>query len=382
MNDLPTPVGSIIHLEAGKTYIITGAIDLNGLSIETLGVVNLFGFSSETSSLTSTGLSGSIPLIHSEYTIVLESLTIKDVNNAISIDGTTKVVALDWKAVNFKNVPVIGTINTCSNFIYDTGAFLNASGLRFDGTIGTIAFNNSLFVGTTFFQPIIEVAHTATIERRFRIIFSSIISNASSEGLRVSTFASIPIEGFILDNVNFSGTATYLSDVNFDSETALFKNCVGITNTTAAGNMYMKNNIVDTIVTVQGDRYAVAGTSVANTRNQKFTYIPINNSLRYDSTIPRLFKVFITFSVLSGNNNIIGCCIGVKKSTNVFNPDNDRISESEIYLTTSGSRPDAGAIQSIIELEKDDEVYMIVQNTNNTTNIRVGFMNMTIQTSN
>jgi hypothetical protein len=265
--------------------------------------------------------------------------------------------------------------------VFDTGAFLGAQGLRFTGTIGTVALNNSLFRGLGSAGNIIELDASAIITRRFRMIYSSVVAFGSTVGIDADASATIPIEGFILDTVNFSGGSTYLGGLTYQSEKALFVNCVGTINTTAIGNMYMKLNATATDVIVSGTRYAMAGTTQSNGVNQKFTHVPANNSIRYDSTIPRLFRVLSTFTCLSGNNNIIGIYIGVKRGGSI-DPDADRISESEVYFTTSGARPDVGAVQALVELNQNDEVYMIVQNTSSTNDITIEFLNMVIERTN
>jgi hypothetical protein len=290
-------------------------------------------------------------------------------------------MALDWTGVNFVNVPNVGLIKDASNFIFDKGAFLNSKGLLFDGTIDTVGFGNCLFSGDGLLGNIIELADTCTINRRFRIIYSSVVAFALTKGIKVNPLTTIGIEAFILDTVNFSGGGTYLDGIGYTNEEALFVNCVGIINTTAIANMYMKNNATPTTVSVIGDRYAMSGTTQSNGVNQKFTHIPANNSMRYDSTITRLFRVLITFAVESGNNNILGIYIGVKRGVSI-DPTADRISESEVYLTTSGTRPDVGAVQALVELNQNDEVYMIVQNTTSATDITVEFMNMIIERTN
>ena len=361
-SDFPAAVGGVITLDADKTYFVAADIDLTGDRLVTSGVCNLFGYSSEVAFLTSTGLDSSTPLITSEWTIVMENITIRDVGTGFSIDGNIRTVALDWENVNFSNVPNVGVVNTCDNFIFDTGAFLGAQGLRFTGNI-------------------IEVDASTTITRRFRMIYSSVIAFGSTVGINVSASATIPIEGFILDTVNFSGGSTYLGGLTYQSDKSLFVNCVGTINTTAIGNMYMKLNTTATDVLISGDRYAMAGTTQSNGVNQKFTHVPANNSMRYDSTIPRLFRVLATFTCLSGNNNIIGIYIGVKRGVSI-DPDADRILESEVYLTTSGARPDVGAVQALVELNQNDEVYMIVKNTSATNDITIEFLNMVIERTN
>jgi hypothetical protein len=245
--DFPTAVDGVITLEAGKTYVITTTVDLTGDRLVAGGVCNILGLSSETSFLTSTGLDVGTAFISSAYTLVIESISIKDVGTGVSIDGTARSIALDWKAVNFVNVTNVGVINKCENFIFVTGAFLQSKGLRFTGETGTIGIFNSLFHGGSGAGNIIEIASTATILRRFRVIYSSFIAISPIVAIQVSPDATIPTEGYILDTVNFSGGGTYTGGVTFDSNQALFISCVGITNTTAIANIYIQNNEVETL---------------------------------------------------------------------------------------------------------------------------------------
>ena len=207
------------------------------------------------------------------------------------------------------------------------------------------------------------------------------VAFGSTIGIKVDAATTIGRERFILDTVNFSGGGTYLSGVTYMDETALFVSCVGVVNTTAIANLYMKNNATPTPIAVIGKRYAMLGTTETNGNNQKFTHIPANNSMRYDSTITRLFRVLGTFTIESGNNNICGLYIGVKRGATI-DPTADRISESEVYITTSGTRPDVGAVQALVSLNQNDEVYFIVQNTSATANITIEFLNIIIERTN
>jgi hypothetical protein len=378
--DFPDAVEGVITLEAERTYIISADVDLTGDRLVAGGICNLFGYSSETSYLTSTGLAEGVPLLTSEYTIVIEGLTIRDVDTAISIDGNTNLVALDWKAVNFIDVQNVGTINTCDNFIFDTGSFLGAQGFKFTGTIGTVALNNSLFRGTGAAGNIIEVDADCVITRRFRIIYSSIVAFGSTVGIHVNTDATIPTEAYILDTVNFSGGSTYLSGLTHTSLKSLFVACVGIVNTESLGSMYMKNNAVETVISVQGDRYNISGTTEANGINQRFTHDVATNTLQYVGVQSKVFHVNLTFTISpASNNQKYGIYIGVNKG-GAIDPSADRISESEAYINTPQSgRADAAGIQALVQLDPNDRVYMIVQNTTSTANVTVEFMNLVIK---
>lgn len=384
--DLPEPVDGVITLGAGNTYYINDDIDLHGNRLETGGVVTIIGTSSETASITSTGLADGVPLLTSRYTIPIRYLTFRDVDTACYIDddgGANAPLAIDWIGVNFLNVTNVGELGTVDNFIYDTGAFLGSQNLRITGQLGTFGVFNSLFRGDGTALPIIDITATAVIGRRFRIIYSSVVGFGSTIGINVEDGATIPIEGFILDTVNFSGGGVYLAGITTNDESSLFVNCVGVLNTTAIAQMYMKENAVETGVTVQSARYPVLGVTETTTAfNQKFTHIQERNSLRYESTIKRLFRVSVTFTLLAPQNNVIGVYIGKTSSGTTQDGDLDRRTESEVYITTTGSRPDAAAIQTILELEHGDEVYMIVQNTSGTGNVTVQFMNMIIERTN
>jgi hypothetical protein len=367
-----------VRLQEGKTYLVTTHLDLEGKNILAQGVCNLIGFSSETCSITSTGLN--TPLITSGYTIVLESITIKDVNVALSIFGNIRTVALDWRNVNFENVANVGTINTCDNLILDTCSFLGSDNLQLTGTIGTVAFNNSLFRGLGNDAPIIRVTNTATITRRFRMNYSSVISLDDNKGIEVDNDASIPTEGFILDTVNFSGNGTYLGGVQDDDNRSLFIRCNGIPNSDSIGNMYMKNNAVATTITTQGERYNISGTTEVNGINRRFNHDAANNALQYVGALTRQFHVISTFTIApESNNQKYGIYIGVNKGGPI-DPTADRISESEAYINTSqAGRADAASIQSILTLEPNDRVYMIVQNVTGTADVTMEFLNMVIK---
>jgi hypothetical protein len=300
--DFPAAVEGVITLAADRTYIVTADVDLLGDRLLAGGICNLFGYSSETSYLTSTGLGASTALITSAYTFVMENITIRDVGTAISINGTSRLVALDWENVNFADVPTIGVINTCDNFVYETGAFLNSKGLRLTGTIGTVAISNSLLSGDGAAGNIIELDADCVITRRFRIIYSSIIAASSTVGVNVNASATIPTESYILDTVNFAGGGTYLSGVAVTSNDALFINCKGITNSAANGQLYMQANVTATVVDDANTFYKVAGTTTPSADNSKFSHS--NNRLTCAAVISRKYLVQCNLAFTAGNNNV------------------------------------------------------------------------------
>jgi hypothetical protein len=371
LSDFPAPSASVITLQANKTYIITQAVDLDGNRLETSGVCNLFGLSSEVSFLTSTGLGVGVPLITSEWTIVIEKLSIKDVDTAVYIDGNSRLVALDWKAVNFIDVPNVGTIDTCDNFIFDTSAFLGAQGLKFTGTIGTIALNNSLFRGLGSAGNIIELDASCIITRRFRIIYSSIIVFFGTTGIDVNASANIPIEAYILDTVNFSGGGpTYLAGVDNTSNKALFINCVGITNTAVNGQLYMQGNATATVIAGTNTFVKIAGTTTASPDNSKFSHS--NNRLTCDAVISRKYLIQANLAFDSSANNV--CEFGFYDS---------QISTIRVPSRTKSTANAAGRAEGvslfcIVEMGAGDYIEVHAANTSAINNITVEQLNFAI----
>ena len=261
-SDLPTPIAGVITLSAGN-YIFTGDIDLTGDRLVCSGIVALFGVSSETSYIRSTGLTGANPLIYSEYSLPMQNISLT-ADYAMHVNGDgIRNVAIDWLAVNFVDCARVGIVDNVTNFVYKFSAFLNSSDLEFTGTIGTIAIESSLLNGQTA-NTILKLPATLTVTRRFRIIYSSIITLAGETSINVDVGATIPTEGYILDTVSFSGGGTYLAGITSTSNKARFGNNTGITNTVVNGQTYMQNNGTATTISNTTDFFKVAGTTTAS----------------------------------------------------------------------------------------------------------------------
>lgn len=308
--DLPTPVNGIITLVPGVPYVITGDVDLNGNRIVCNGINTISGISSETSFLRSTGLSASNPLIYSRYSLPMHDLSIT-ADYAMEIDGVGDVlVALDWTAVNFVGCQQVGYIKNASNFVYNDSAFLGSANLEFDGTIATIAINNSLLSGISG-ETTLSLLSTLTVTRRFRIIYSSFVVLSGAIGISTDVSLSIPVESAIFDTVNFSGPGTYLSGITASDNKALFSNCVGIKNSTANGQMYMIDNVTTTVISDTVNFFKVLGTTTVSDLTDKFTHA--NNRLTCDAIVSRKYIVQCTISFTSNANNV--CEFGFFDST-------------------------------------------------------------------
>jgi hypothetical protein len=366
-SDFPSASGGVITLGDNITYFISANIDLLGDRLVGGQNTTIIGGSSENCTITSTGLGVGVALFTTEWTTPIRHITFKDVDTAIAIDGNINPpVALDWTGVNFLNIPNVGTINTCDNWIYSKGAFLSSKGLVFEGTTGTVGVDNSIFVGSGASGNIIELASTATITRRFRLIYSSVVAFGSTTGIYIDPSATVPTEGYILDTINFSGGSTYTGGVTYTDNKTRFINCKGIDNTAEIGNYYMLNNATATTIASSGVAYKISGTTTANTINQKFSHS--DNRLTYTGGLIRDFQVSATASLTSGNNNVIG--LYVAKNGVV-------ISSSEMYATTSsGGRAESIACQTILDMEENDYIEIWVENDSSTTDITVEYLNV------
>lgn len=369
-SDFPSPSGGIITLSDNVTYYITDHIDLLGDRLVGGSDTVLIGGSSENCSLTSTGLSAGTPLLYSEYTTPIRHITIKSVDTAIGFDGSDRVVALDWTGVNFLDVPNVGTIDTCDNFIFSKGALLNSQGLIFTGTLGTIGFDNSIFRGDGTSGAIVTLDASCVVTRRFRTIYSSFIAFGSTVAVDVNASATIPTEAFILDTINFSGGSTYLGGLNHTSNDSLFINCVGITNTAVNGQLYMQGNATATTISNTTDFFKVLGTTTPSSDNSKFSHS--NNRLTCDATISRKYLIQCMLSFTSGNANV--CEFGFYDSqlAAVRTP-----SRTKSTANASG-RAENVVFGCIVQMDLGDYLEIHAKNITTTNSITVDQLNFTI----
>lgn len=361
-SDLPDAVNGVITLADNVTYYFTDIVDLAGNRLVCGANTVLIGGSSENCGITSTGLSGSA-LLNSSYSLPIRHLQLS-AEQIFNLDASGNAgQALDWYGVNLLNTSQIGTIANYSNFVVNSMAFLSASGLIFDGTMGTISLTNTLFTASS--GAIITLSATATISRRFRITYSSFVTAATA--LDVNTSASIPVEGYILDTVNFSGGGTYTAGVQYSDNKALFVNNKGINNSTALAEYYMQDNAVASDIITQGVAVKIAGTTLTSLL-EKFTHS--NNRATYTGALVRNFKVVATVTLTAGNNQTIGLYIA---------KNGDLIESSEQYVTTSsGGRVESVAVLSLVSLSTNDYIELYTENASATTDVTVSYMNVTI----
>jgi hypothetical protein len=299
---------------------------------------------------------------------------------ALNLDGTgNPTAALDLFGVNFLDCNTsggglgVGTIKSYTNFIMSDCALLNSNGMTFDGTIGTVGFVNCLFSGIAGVgQTILNFPSTLTITRRIRAIYSSFVSFGGSTSIAVSPLAIIPTEAYVLDTINFSGgSPSYLTGVDYTSNTAFFSNCKGIVNSSAIAQCHFNNNSTVTVVGGANNFVKIAGTTIPNAINQKFAHT--NNRLTYTGGINRSFKIGAVCSVSANNGQVIRVMIAKNGVT---------LTDSESQATISANgRFENLKCQTIIEMTTNDYVELFLANSAN-TNVTAQELNLIIEALN
>jgi hypothetical protein len=311
-NDLPPAVNGVITLKDNYTYFFTTTVDLEGDRLVAGDNTTILGGSSENCRIKSTGISTTTALLSSAYSLPLRNITLEAPFAINLVASNPNVHALDWFGVNFTNCARVGIISSYNNFIMLDGAFIGAQDLTFDGTTGTVGFNQCLFTGQ--FPPgnpsgksILNFPSTFICTRRIRVTVCSFIVPPGYTGITVQdgvTFRSsngtYNPESFILQTCNFSGPGTKLgvsthTDVNLSD--SFYEGNRGIQNTYPSGQYYMADNSTVTSVGSTDTWTKIAGiTTTDGSINSKFE--ATDNRLTYVVSIDRRFlsQATVTFT--------------------------------------------------------------------------------------
>lgn len=298
LGGFPAPIGGIIYLQDGMNYQIAGTVDLQGNRIECLGVVSLNGVSSETSFLTSTGLTD--PLITTSYSLPMRDLAIT-ADNVFNIDGGG-TAAIGFGAVNLIGCANIGMIQNVANVNVVNSAWRNSTGCIFDGTVSTIRFLNSIFDSPPS-GTLITIAATAVVARRFSFNLCSMIIPAGVVGIDIISGASLPNDMFVLNDIGFTGASTtYVQGILANDNRNRWDDCRGIQNDGNSAYYYMSNNTTPTVISAANTFVDIAGTTTAGVL-QRFTHS--NNRADYVGVLNNSFKADATCTLTAGNNQTI-----------------------------------------------------------------------------
>lgn len=367
VGDLPPPNAGVITLQDNVAYYFTTTVDLAGARLVGGQNTVILGSSSENSRIKSTGLTG-VALVSSAWSLPMRGISL-EASIALNLDATANAdQALDWFGVNFIDCATVGTIKSYNNVIWTDCGILNSGGMTFDGTIGTIGLNSCIFDGRAASTTIIIPA-TANITRRFRVIYSAFVALSGETAVDVSTSATIPVEGYILDTCNFSGGGTYTAGVASNDNKALWSDCRGISNSDSIATMYMQNNATATVIAAVSTPVKIAGTTIAGANNQRFTHAA--NRLTYDGARTRDFKVSVTGTIANAGANDQ---YGIYLYKNGL-----EITESEQYVTANtAGRVESFGIQAIVQLATTDYVEIWLENATDADDATISFLNVIV----
>lgn len=369
--DFPAPVAGVITLQEGRTYQVTGVVDLGGDRIYSPNKAGIVGYSPETCKVVS-ALPAGQSLITAEDTFQLRNIALETSAGAfcISQDGTGKTNAVaDWVGVNFVG-GIAGELTNLDNFIALLCAVLPpCDGFRFYGTFNAVALELTIITLTTAGYKGVFIDPSATINRRFRYFNGPIVAAPSTTGLDIQPASIVNSEGMILSYVNFSGGGTYLSGIDYLSEKARFRDCRGIRNSSRVGQFYWNDAVLATTIPSAGTYVKINAVTTLNGLTQRFTHT--NNRLTYTSDFSTDFVLSGTISVSSGNNQIIS--IAMYKN-GVY------VAGSEQKATTTGTgRADNISIQGFVTLQKNDYIEFFITNNSGTASVVASDGNLLIR---
>lgn len=370
VNDLPAAVGGVITLEAGKAYFISGAVDLLGARLACAGRVCLYGTSSETSSIKSTGLAAGTALITSGYALPLKNLTIDHaIGLALNATGNGNQ-ALDWYGTNFTGA--VGTIAAYDNLIAVQCAFF-AGGLTYDLAVNTLGFDNCLFVVPASAVGI-NIPSTGIINRRMRVQNSSFVVASGGEGIYVDSGAYNQLEALIGENLNFSGSGTYISGKTPYWHNWYLKGCRGVTDTFVLGQVHMQGNATATVVSASSTWYKAAGTTTASSQNSR-VYNAGDNNLTNDAFLNRKMYMVASGTVTIASGSNVEVEVGFYDST----IPGIRTPSRQVVQVASSTTEVPFSISCFTEWNSQGQyIEFHVANNTNTTDIVVKNLNLTI----
>jgi hypothetical protein len=377
-NDLPTPINGVINLKDNYTYFFTTTVDLQGNRLVAGDNTTILGGSSENCRIKSTGIATDVALLSSVYSLPMRGITLEAPYAINLVASIPSVHALDWFGVNFTDCARVGIISSYNNFILLDGAFLNSQDLTFDGTTGTVGFNQCLFSGNFGLggtKSILNFPSTFVCTRRIRITVCSLVVPSGYTGITVQdgvTFTQP--ESFILQTCNFSGPGTKLgisTHTNIDNRDAFFERNRGIDNSFVIGQYYMKNNNTQTSFASTDTYTKIAGvTTTAGATNSKF--IHTNNRLTCIAGIEREYLTQVSATVVTSTDTI--CSLGIYDSSN----GNEILEASTLEFECVNGVPITISITDVHKHELNEYVEVYISNLNNTDPVTVTQLNVLV----
>jgi hypothetical protein len=377
-NDLPSPINGVINLKDNYTYFFTTTVDLQGNRLVAGDNTTILGGSSENCRIKSTGIATDVALLSSVYSLPMRGITLEAPYAINLVASIPSVHALDWFGVNFTDCARVGIISSYNNFILLDGAFLNSQDLTFDGTTGTVGFNQCLFSGNFGLggtKSILNFPSTFVCTRRIRITVCSLVVPSGYTGITVQdgvTFTQP--ESFILQTCNFSGPGTKIgvsTHTDIDGPDTFFEGNRGIDNTFVIGQLYMKNNVTETTFITTDTYTKIAGvTTTSGATNSKF--VATDNRLTCAADIERQYLTQVSATVVTSTDTI--CSLGIYDSSN----GNEILDASTLEFECVNGVPITISITDVHKHSLNEYVEVHIANLNNTDPVTVTQLNVLV----
>lgn len=370
--DMPSAVGDVITAPAGSTWLVLADVDLPaGQRIECDGIVTITGLGPETCKLRSSSLGAGASLISSASTLTLRAIGLyaDTGRTCVTVDGTGAATApaLDWSALNFNEGNATpGTsatlINIGNNVNNTIGVF--GDGYHIQGSAGSVVFSDSILVCDTGQAGVTVEDAAGVISRRMRLTDCVVALAGTGQGIVASDQCIALSEGLITSFCNFSGPdpSAMIVGVDYKSDKARFVESRGVPNSSRLGEMTWSSNTDVTTISSAGAFVRAEGTSAAGTFNQRFEH-PSSNLMRYKSQLVGTFKITITASMTSGNNQVLAL-----QAYKDGSPANGHVTRS----TSNGNgRAESMSYMAFVQAELDSEFDVRVANLTSAQNIVV-----------
>ncbi len=367
--DFPAPVGDIIQLVDGITYLITDLIDMGTTQIRTAPNSTLTGISYMSSGFISDYVGTFIDV---QGNLTIQSLKIQcsgKKTRAIEISAPTGYIFVD--KVDIMDAEAGIKVNSCSflNIAYSRISD-STHGILLDGTIFT-----SFIVFCQFYTCTTCIGGTPTISNRLYFNNCLFSVGAGETGLDINNLSTIPTEGYILNSNLFVGVGTYLSANNItrlDNRSRYTENRP-IENSAEFGQISKPTSAEITVIGNTTNYFAVTGTgSTLTPESQRFT--GTNTSLTYVGGVSKGFLIQVTLSVSPqlaiGNNDIL--YFGVAKSTDLQNP----TGVIQVNTDVVGA-PVCISLAGVLMLIQNETVQLVVRNTTLANNMIISSFSIT-----
>jgi hypothetical protein len=383
LSDLPTPIGNVITIPTGHTYIVVSPnVNIGGNRLYFEKDSCLLGTSSATSKITCS-LGNGEAMITAEGSLPMQDITLECNYNGIGalpsfmdLNGISSPGAnIDWLCVNFTGNVKLGSIRNYSNVVLEFCKIVGQGGeLFFEGTFDNIIFQACYVNNNSTSGRIIHFSNSLTINSRIRFTFTPFNVSNGMTGIHLGPSAIIPVEGYQFQCVSFEGPGTPLSGVLPSNNKSFFLECRGVQNSTAIAEYYMTNNTINTVIGTgnTGVFRKVEGITFPGVYVEKFTLT--NNRATYTGALTRKFKVTAQLSLSSTNAQNIA--VAITKNNTVIN---SSITEDG---TDAAGRLQGMGVQTIVELNTNDYIEIFVSNNSSTANVLVKRMNVIIEALN